>query len=118
MRFLHNTTRFLHNTHSILHNAKSSYQNQMWFPEKRPSQSTWSFFNEIRLTASEISLRDVKYASRVKYLLRKCDGEFYFTFCFSRKFHNPSGLFHIFATQKYFIKKLKQTRQIDFIAQY
>ena len=31
-----------------------------------------AFFNEIRLMASEISLRDVKYASRVKYLLRKC----------------------------------------------
>ena len=115
---LHNTHKILHSATRNLHNAESLYQNQMCFPEKRPSQSTWSFFNEIRLTASEISLRDVKYASRVKYLLRKCDGEFYFTFCVSRKFHNPSGLFHIFATQKYFIKKLKQTRQIDFIAQY
>jgi hypothetical protein len=41
-------------------------------PEKRPSQSTWSFFNEIRLSASELLPRNVKYASRVKYLLRKC----------------------------------------------
>ena len=41
-------------------------------PEKRPSQLTWSFFNEIRFSASEILLRNVKYASRVKYLLRKC----------------------------------------------
>ena len=34
---------------------------------------TFAFFNEIRLSASEISPRDMKYASRMKYLLRKCE---------------------------------------------
>ncbi len=29
----------------------------------------------------------------MKYLLRKCDGEFYFTFCESKIFHNPKDYF-------------------------
>ena len=40
-------------------------------PEKRPCQKTRSFFNEIRLSASEIALR-WNTLTRMKYLLRKC----------------------------------------------
>ena len=44
---------------------------------------------------SEILLRNMKYASRMKYASGIWRNEFYFIFGTSRIFHNPQGLFHI-----------------------
>ena len=44
---------------------------------------------------SEILLRNMKYASRMKYASGIWRNELYFIFGTSRIFHNPQGLFHI-----------------------
>ena len=45
---------------------------------------------------SEILLRNMKYADAYEiFALQMLKGEFYFTFCVSKIFHNPQGLFHI-----------------------
>ncbi len=47
------------------------------------------FFNEIRLAASEMLLCNMKYAMRMKYLLRKYERRILFHIEQSEIFHNP-----------------------------